>query len=73
VEIAFGSKVGVEVVVPVLAVVPVLVDVPEPLDVLVDVEAVVVAAFFEEPCDALLVFVVVVWPVLPPVLADDAP
>ena len=64
VEIALGSKVGVEVVVvPVLAVVPVPVDVPEPLEVLVDVDAVVVVDFFEEPCDGpcevLVVFVVV--------------
>ena len=60
VEIALGSNVGVVLV---LAVVPVLVDVPEPLVVLVDVEAVVVAGFFEAPCDeacdVVLVFVVV--------------
>jgi hypothetical protein len=74
VEIALGSNVGVVLV---LAVVPVLVDVPEPLVVLVDVEAVVVAGFLEEPCDepcdVVLVFVVVAWPVLPDLLPDDAP
>jgi hypothetical protein len=70
VEIALGSNVGVVLV---LAVVPVLVDVPEPLVVLVDVEAVVVAGFFEEPCDVVLVFVVVAWPVPPDLVPDDAP
>jgi len=75
---ALGSNVGGGVVVvPVLAVVPVPVDVLDPVDVLVDVEAVVVAGFFEEPCDVLfdapLVFVVVAWLVLPDLLPDDAP
>jgi hypothetical protein len=60
-------------VVLVLAVVPVLVDVPEPLVVLVDVDAVVVVGFFEEPCDVVLVFVVVAWPVPPDLVPDDAP
>jgi hypothetical protein len=70
VEIALGSNVGVVLV---LAVVPVLVDVPEPLVVLVDVDAVVVVGFFEEPCDVVLVFVVVAWPVPPDLVPDDAP
>jgi hypothetical protein len=74
VEIALGSNVGVVLV---LAVVPVLVDVPEPLVVLVDVDAVVVDGFFEEPCDepcdVVLVFVVVAWPVPPDLVPDDAP
>lgn len=69
-EIALGSNVGVVLV---LAVVPVLVDVPEPLVVLVDVDAVVVVGFFEEPCDVVLVFVVVAWPVPPDLVPDDAP
>ena len=53
-ETALGSNVVGVVVVPLPAVVPVLVplDVLEPLDVPVDVEAVVVVGFFDEPCDA---------------------
>ena len=71
VEIALGSNVGGGVdVVPVLAVVVVV-----PLDVLVDVDAVVVAGFFDvpcdSPCDGPLVFVVPLWPVLPALLSDD--
>ena len=69
VEIALGSNVGGGVdVVPVLTVVVVV-----PLEV--DVDAVVVAGFFDvpcdSPCDGPLVFVVPLWPVLPALLPDD--
>ena len=64
-----GSNVGGGVdVVPVLAVVVVV-----PLEV--DVDTVVVAGFFDvpcdSPCDGPLVFVVPLWPVLPALLPDD--
>jgi len=69
VEIALGSNVGGGVdVVPALTVVVVV-----PLEV--DVDAVVVAGFFDvpcdSPCDGPLVFVVPLWPVLPTLLPDD--
>jgi hypothetical protein len=69
VEIALGLNVVGVVVVPVVVV-------PVPLDVLVEVDAVVVAGFFDAPCSVPLVFAVVPPDLVPPVapaLVLDAP